>query len=111
MKIESQGHEYEADFLPEGPSYFYYPSEQWAYSSSGVFMYNDSSNYIASNDNVTAEDIYKTARLSPSSLKYYGRCLRKGKYHVRLHFAEIQYSDDMTFNSIGRRIFDVSIQV
>ena len=56
-------------------------------------------------------DIYRTARLSPTSLRYYGLCLRKGSYKVTLHFAEIGYSDDITFSSLGRRYFDVSIQV
>ncbi|KAK3428068.1 hypothetical protein EUGRSUZ_F04180 [Eucalyptus grandis] len=41
---------------------------------------------------------------------YYGLCMMKGNYKVRLHFAEIQYSNDKTFRSLGRRIFDVSIQ-
>ncbi|GKE86713.1 probable LRR receptor-like serine/threonine-protein kinase, partial [Tanacetum coccineum] len=36
--------------------------------------------------------------------------MRKGSYKVRLHFAEISYSGDMTFRSLGRRYFDVSIQ-
>nr|XP_017251198.1 PREDICTED: probable LRR receptor-like serine/threonine-protein kinase At1g53440 [Daucus carota subsp. sativus] len=104
------GHEYEEDLVPEGPSYFsYYSSEKWAYSSTGVFLNNDRGNFLAMNNNMS-EEIYKTARLAPSSLKYYGLCLRSGSYKVRLHFAEIQYSDDMTYNSIGRRIFDVSIQ-
>ncbi|KAL1821386.1 hypothetical protein ACET3Z_016255 [Daucus carota] len=108
-KVESGGREYEDDSVTEGPSYFN-PKDRWAYSSSGVFIYNDKSNYVATNTNVTGEVYYQTARLSPSSLKYYGLCLRKGSYKVRLHFAEIQFSDDATFSAIGRRIFDVSIQ-
>ena len=110
-KIEAGGKEYKEDLVTEGASYFYYPTDRWAYSSTGVFMYNDRSNYVASNTNVTGEKYYQTARLSPSSLKYYGLCLRKGAYKVRLHFAEIQFSNDATFNSIGKRIFDISIQV
>ncbi|XP_017252407.1 probable LRR receptor-like serine/threonine-protein kinase At1g53440 isoform X2 [Daucus carota subsp. sativus] len=109
-KIEAGGKEYKEDLVTEGASYFYYPTDRWAYSSTGVFMYNDRSNYVASNTNVTGEKYYQTARLSPSSLKYYGLCLRKGAYKVRLHFAEIQFSNDATFNSIGKRIFDISIQ-
>ncbi|CAI8600127.1 unnamed protein product [Vicia faba] len=34
----------------------------------------------------------------------------QGSYKVKLHFAEIMFSDDQTFKSLGRRIFDVSIQ-
>ncbi|CAI8593283.1 unnamed protein product [Vicia faba] len=33
-----------------------------------------------------------------------------GNYNVKLHFAEIMFSNDRTFSSLGRRIFDVSIQ-
>ncbi|KAK1404903.1 putative LRR receptor-like serine/threonine-protein kinase [Heracleum sosnowskyi] len=108
-KIKSGRIEYEDDLVRDGASYFY-PTEKWAYSSTGVFIYNDKSNFVASKANVTGEEYYQTARLSASSLKYYGLCLQKGSYKVRLHFAEIQFSDDATFSSIGRRIFDVSIQ-
>ncbi|KAL8131842.1 putative LRR receptor-like serine/threonine-protein kinase At1g53440 isoform X2 [Apium graveolens] len=109
-KVESEGREYEADLTPEGPSYFNPTPYRWASSSSGVHIYNDKSNFTAINSNVTGEEYFQTARLSPSSLKYYGLCLQKGSYKVRLHFAEIQFSDDATFHGIGRRIFDVSIQ-
>ncbi|KAF5478526.1 hypothetical protein F2P56_005077, partial [Juglans regia] len=34
----------------------------------------------------------------------------KGSYKVKLYFAEIMFSDDQTFSSLGRRIFNVSIQ-
>ncbi|KAK1402927.1 hypothetical protein POM88_002532 [Heracleum sosnowskyi] len=52
-KIEAGGKEYEEDFVTEGESYFF-PTDLWAYSSIGVFMYNDRSNLVASNTNVTA---------------------------------------------------------
>lgn len=51
------------------------------------------------------------ARLSPLSLTYYGFCLFNGKYTVKLYFAEIMFSDNQTFSSLGRRIFDIYIQV
>ncbi|KAI3769365.1 hypothetical protein L6452_00466 [Arctium lappa] len=104
-----KGNEYEEDSTDER-SYFYSTSEIWAYSTNGVFTANDHAPYIATTTNVTGGDIYRTARLSPTSLRYYGLCLRKGSYKVTLHFAEISYSDDMTFSSLGRRYFDVSIQ-
>ena len=111
-KTEWDRNEYEEDSVGQGPSYFsYYSSEKWAYSSTGLFLNNDKASFVALNNNMTGADIYKTARLSPSSLRYYGLCLRKGSYKVRLHFAEIQYFNDSTFSSSGRRIFDVSIQV
>ncbi|WOG98458.1 hypothetical protein DCAR_0417801 [Daucus carota subsp. sativus] len=108
-QIKSGGNEYVQDLVTEGASYFY-STDRWAYSSTGVFISNDKSNFVARKANVTGDEYYQTARLSPSSLKYYGLCLQKGSYKVRLHFAEIQFSDDETYGSIGRRIFDVSIQ-
>ncbi|KAL1821384.1 hypothetical protein ACET3Z_016253 [Daucus carota] len=108
-QIKSGGNEYVQDLVTEGASYFY-STDRWAYSSTGVFISNDKSNFVARKANVTGDEYYQTARLSPSSLKYYGLCLQKGSYKVRLHFAEIQFSNDETYGSIGRRIFDVSIQ-
>ncbi|KAL7087491.1 hypothetical protein ACP275_13G071000 [Erythranthe tilingii] len=50
------------------------------------------------------------ARLSPISLTYYGFRLINGNYTVNLHFAEIMFTDDKTYSSLGRRIFDVYVQ-
>ncbi|KAL0306604.1 UNVERIFIED_CONTAM: putative LRR receptor-like serine/threonine-protein kinase, partial [Sesamum radiatum] len=83
-----------------------------ASNSTGTYMGNDRGRFIAANYSSMISpvaEIYQTARLSPS-LKYYGLCLRKGSYRVRLHFAEIMYDDNSTFTSLGRRIFDVAIQ-
>jgi len=55
--------------------------------------------------------LYSTARISPLSLTYYGFCLANGNYTVKLHFAEIMFTDDNTYKSLGRRVFDVYIQV
>ncbi|KAI8558024.1 hypothetical protein RHMOL_Rhmol04G0056400 [Rhododendron molle] len=114
-KITAEGNDYEMDLTAGGPSYFYVsPQERWAYSSTGSFMDNPTANYLANNSfslNMTGyAEYYETARLAPNSLKYYGLCLLKGSYKVLLHFAEIMYSDDETYSSLGRRIFDVSIQ-
>ncbi|KAI3716214.1 hypothetical protein L6452_23395 [Arctium lappa] len=106
--LDFDGNEYEEDLTNE-QSYFF-PSDGWAYSSNGVYMGNDNAPFVTTTTNVTGGDVYRTARLSPTSLRYYGRCLRRGSYKVRLHFAEIMYSDDMTFSNLGRRFFDVSIQ-
>ena len=110
-----EGNEYEAD-LSTGrlSSSFFSFSEKWGFSSSGFFTGNEDANYIAENTfslNMTGAEFYQTARLAPNSLKYYGLCLREGSYKVRLHFAEIMYSDNQTFSSLGNRIFDVAIQV
>ncbi|KAK9996567.1 hypothetical protein SO802_021253 [Lithocarpus litseifolius] len=106
-----EGNEYEQDIIPDGRSQFSSISEEWGYSSTGIFVGEDDTPYLAQNTfslNVTG--IYETARVAPLSLRYYGLCLRKGSYKVKLHFAEIMFSNDQTFSSLGRRIFNVSIQ-
>lgn len=107
--------EYEGDILDLGTSEFYDPeSGKWAYSSTGDFVDNQNPKFITANTtalDITKPELYMTARLSPLSLKYYGLCLYKGNYTVNLHFAEIMFTDDETYSSNGRRLFDVSIQV
>ncbi|KAK4567565.1 hypothetical protein RGQ29_003365 [Quercus rubra] len=111
-KINFEGNEYEGDIIPDGRSQFVSSiSEEWGYSSTGVFMDKDDTPYRAQNTfSLNVTDIYKTARVAPLSLKYYGLCLQKGSYKVKLHFAEIMFSNDQNFSSLGRRIFNVSIQ-
>ncbi|KAG6572429.1 putative LRR receptor-like serine/threonine-protein kinase, partial [Cucurbita argyrosperma subsp. sororia] len=110
-----RGERYEAD--REGASMFY-TGHNWAFSSTGSFMDNDvdADNYIEtntsalSNVSVANSELYTKARNSPQSLTYYGLCLINGNYSVKLHFAEIVFINDSSFNSLGRRIFDVYIQ-
>ncbi|XP_048131374.1 probable LRR receptor-like serine/threonine-protein kinase At1g53430 [Rhodamnia argentea] len=113
-KTTFDGDQYEEDTSPNGKSIFSSSSsENWAYSSTGLYMGNDDAGYIADNPlsmNEDSAELYRTARVSPWSIRYYGLCMMKGPYKVRLHFAEIQYSDNETYSSLGRRIFDVSIQ-
>ncbi|KAI3753652.1 hypothetical protein L2E82_25711 [Cichorium intybus] len=104
-----EGNDYEQDLTSE-QSYFHSVFQRWAYSTQGIFMGAGSAKFIGSNPNVTNGEIYKTARFAPSSLRYYGLCLKKGSYKVRLHFAEISYTNDTTYRSLGRRYFDISIQ-
>lgn len=99
-----------------GPSNFFL-GNKWAFSSTGNFLDNnqESDNYIASNVSRLSmfnSELYSRARLSPLSLTYYGLCLLNGNYKVKLHFAEIMFTDDSTgnYSSLGRRIFDVYIQ-
>ncbi|XP_064947956.1 probable LRR receptor-like serine/threonine-protein kinase At1g53430 isoform X1 [Musa acuminata AAA Group] len=106
------GNEFEADTNPLGPAQYDY-TEKWAYSSTGDFADTRDQKYIAKNAsllNMTNSELYMTARLSPLSLKYYGLCLQEGNYEVKLHFAEIMFTDDQNYSSLGQRIFDVSIQ-
>lgn len=116
--ILENGTKYEDDLEARGASMFY-SRQNWAFSSTGNFMDNDidADNYIETNVtalyNVTSpvSELYRTARVSPVSLTYYGLCLLNGNYTVKLHFAEIVFTNDSSFNSLGRRIFDVYLQV
>ncbi|KAH1218297.1 putative LRR receptor-like serine/threonine-protein kinase [Glycine max] len=111
-KIE--GNEYEADLNLRGISnYFSSNGGKWAYSSTGVFLGNDKADYVATNQfylNISGPDYFKTARMAPLYLNYYGLCMLNGNYKVKLHFAEIAFSDDQSYSSLGKRVFDVSIQ-
>ena len=105
---------YEKDDDKESSKFFIATSDKWAYSSTGVFLGRQDNDLVAkttSSLNSKNEEIYQTARLAPISLKYYGFCSRKGPYNVRLYFAEIMFSNDQKFNSLGKRLFDVAIQV
>ncbi|KAG4386139.1 hypothetical protein GLYMA_12G231800v4 [Glycine max] len=109
-----EGNEYEADLSPFGISN-YVPgnSGKWAYSSTGVYLGNDKADYIATNQfslDINGPDYYHTARIAPLYLNYYGLCMLNGNYKVKLHFAEIAFSDDHSYSNLGKRVFDVSIQ-
>ncbi|KAI3892863.1 hypothetical protein MKW92_027290 [Papaver armeniacum] len=106
---------YEDDQDPAGASKFYQSSSNWAFSSTGDFMDNgDGDSYTISSANsslsTTDSELYMTARISPLSLTYYGFCLINGNYTVKLHFAEIIFSNDESYNSLGKRVFNVYIQ-
>ncbi|MFS8021506.1 putative Malectin domain-containing protein [Helianthus anomalus] len=108
---------YEADTEKIGAS-SYYNDENWAFSSTGSFLYGvpipDA--YILSNtsnlDNISTVDteLYTRARTTAISLTYYGLCLMNGNYIVKLHFAEIVFTQDNSFTSLGKRVFDVYVQ-
>ncbi|CAK8534960.1 unnamed protein product [Lathyrus sativus] len=113
--IEFEDKEYEADEHLRGISNFVPSADgKWAYSSTGVFLGNEKADYVARNVfslNINdSSGYYQTARIAPISLNYFGFCMMKGNYNVKLHFAEIMFSNDTAFSSLGRRIFDVSIQ-
>ncbi|XP_031120723.1 probable LRR receptor-like serine/threonine-protein kinase At1g07650 [Ipomoea triloba] len=109
------GTTYDTDKDSTGYARFVSNKENWVTSNSGYFWDRtlNLSDYTATNTSVIKEkdsEIYQTARLSPLSLTYYGRCLANGNYNVKLHFAEIVLRDNRSFRSLGRRIFDVYIQ-
>ncbi|GAB2236161.1 hypothetical protein Droror1_Dr00027900 [Drosera rotundifolia] len=112
-RISYDGNDYLADTSTGSPSYFSSTGNQWALSSTGTFMYNSNAAFTALNTynlSISGPEYFQTARVSASSLKYYGLCLRKGTYTVQLYFAEIMYSNDKTYASLGNRIFDIYIQ-
>nr|XP_027126994.1 probable leucine-rich repeat receptor-like serine/threonine-protein kinase At3g14840 isoform X1 [Coffea arabica] len=106
---------YDDDTQPGGPSKLYQSGTNWAFSSTGHFA-DDNHNldsYIKSSDSGILGNemqLYSDARLSPLSLTYYGFCLVNGNYTVKLHFAEIMFTDDRTYSSLGRRVFDIYMQ-
>ncbi|XWS27389.1 hypothetical protein CRYUN_Cryun26dG0111000 [Craigia yunnanensis] len=106
---------YEDDTDGAGPSRFFQSRSNWAFSSTGHFLDDDrpTDTYTwtnASKLSMNDSQLYTNARLSPISLTYYGFCLGNGNYSVNLHFAEIMFTNDKTYNSLGRRIFDIYLQ-
>ncbi|CAI9088849.1 OLC1v1023293C1 [Oldenlandia corymbosa var. corymbosa] len=110
----NNGTSYDEDIQSGGPSNFIRGKSNWGISSTGNFPDNDlpSDTYLWNSTIISGNniDLYRTARLSPLSLTYYGYCLANGKYTVNLHFAEIIFSGDRTYVSLGRRFFDIYIQ-
>ncbi|CAD6225231.1 unnamed protein product [Miscanthus lutarioriparius] len=111
------GVKYEADTTPKGASLLYIsPGSNWAFSSTGNFMDDNitDDSYIATSTSkldMPYSELYTKARLSPLSLTYYGLCMFSGSYTVKLHFAEIVFTNDSTFCSLGKRRFNVFIQL
>ncbi|KAK3198573.1 hypothetical protein Dsin_021988 [Dipteronia sinensis] len=106
---------FEDDTADARPSNFFLSRSNWASSTTGHFLDDDrpSKTYIWTNPSrllMNDSQLYMQARLSPISLTYYGFCMGNGNYSVNLHFAEIMFTDDKTYNSFGRRIFDVYVQ-
>uniref|UniRef100_A0A0E0L0A2 non-specific serine/threonine protein kinase n=1 Tax=Oryza punctata TaxID=4537 RepID=A0A0E0L0A2_ORYPU len=61
-------------------------------------------------NNAVNSKLFETARMSPSSLRYYGLGLENGNYTVMLQFAEFAFPDTQTWLSLGRRVFDIYVQ-
>ncbi|XP_045801006.1 probable leucine-rich repeat receptor-like serine/threonine-protein kinase At3g14840 isoform X1 [Trifolium pratense] len=99
-----------------GPARFHHsPKGNWAFSTTGIFMEsNQFREYyrpqIITKLTMVDAELYMNARGSPISLTYYGFCLANGSYTVKLHFAEIMFTDDQTYGSLGRRVFDIYLQ-
>ncbi|KAI4323206.1 hypothetical protein L6164_022831 [Bauhinia variegata] len=111
----SNGVVYEMDNDTLGPAtYFVSDTERWAVSNVGFFTRSTNPQYRSSVSNqftATADSaLFQTARLSASSLRYYGLGLENGNYNITLQFAETAILDTDTWKSLGRRVFDIYIQ-
>ncbi|KAI3710106.1 hypothetical protein L2E82_39880 [Cichorium intybus] len=97
-----------------GAAKLYDSGNNWGFSSTGDFMddnvYQNTKYVVPLLVNTSLPPLYTTARLSPLTLTYFSYCLENGEYAVNLHFAEIIFTNDSTYRSLGRRIFDIYIQ-
>ncbi|XP_031744751.1 probable LRR receptor-like serine/threonine-protein kinase At1g56140 isoform X2 [Cucumis sativus] len=111
----SSGVLFERENMALGPAtYFVTESQRWAVSNTGYFTGTSNPNYTASTmsqfSNTLESELFQTQRISASSLRYYGLGLENGNYTVNLHFAEIAFPNSNTWQSLGRRLFDIYIQ-
>ncbi|KAG6591769.1 putative leucine-rich repeat receptor-like serine/threonine-protein kinase, partial [Cucurbita argyrosperma subsp. sororia] len=106
---------FDADTNTGKSSLFSQGGENWGFSNTGNFMDDDrtTDDFIALNSSalsISNPELYMSARISPISLTYYAYCMGNGNYTVSLHFAEIMFTDDKSYRSLGRRLFDVYVQ-
>ncbi|KAF7140610.1 hypothetical protein RHSIM_Rhsim06G0236300 [Rhododendron simsii] len=106
---------YERDNETLGPAtYNVTGTNRWAVSNVGRFGENNNAQYSSFTPsqftNVLDSKLFQTARISPGSLRYYGLGLENGNYTVTLQFAEIVIPSPPTWQSLGRRVFDIYIQ-
>ena len=116
MTINGKTYIGDGTFGPGGAATLYQSDDNWGFSSTGDFRddndeLNVQSRYTETVQSSDLSELYTTARLSPHSLTYYQYCLENGNYNVTLHFAEIQFSNNASYGSLGRRMFDIYIQV
>ena len=105
---------YERDNEILGPAtYYVVNTNRWAVSNVGYFSGTNNPPYYSSSQitNTLDSDLFQTARLSASSLRYYGLGLENGNYTVNFQFAENAFDNAKTWLSLGRRVFDIYIQV
>ncbi|XVF87260.1 hypothetical protein PTKIN_Ptkin18bG0104700 [Pterospermum kingtungense] len=112
--VKISGNIYEGDAAGGGGAAedYFIVDKYWGFCSTGDFMDdNDIQNTHTENlQSQKISELYRTARISPLSLTYYRYCPTNGSYTVSLHFADIQFTDDSTYNSLGKRIFDIYVQ-
>jgi hypothetical protein len=106
----------DGDVTGGAAKYYIDDENHWGFSSTGDFMDDgdfQNTRYSRSllSSSMPLPEIYTTARAAPISLTYFQYCLENGKYTVHLHFAEIQFTNDKTYRSLGKRLFDIYVQV
>lgn len=96
-------------------SYYVTKAQTWGVSNVGRFMDSSNSYYTIYSSrpfqNTQDSELFQTARISPSSLRYYGLGLENGNYTVTLQFADFDFEDSLSWKSLGRRVFDIYLQV
>ena len=112
----SDGTLYEADDANlTAASWFITEPQKWAVSTVGWFANSPNATYVEySLSQFTGtfdSELFQSNRISPSSIRYYGLGLQNGNYTVKLQFAETAFPDTPVWQSNGRRIFDIFIQV
>ncbi|CAF2101399.1 probable leucine-rich repeat receptor-like serine/threonine-protein kinase At3g14840 isoform X1 [Brassica rapa] len=113
-ELTINGTKYDAD-TSDRPI-FYDSRNGWVSSNTGKFLDDERSpNEVTlwantSELSIADPSLYTHARLSAISLTYYAFCLGQGNYTVNLHFAEIVFTGNQTFSSLGRRFFDIYVQ-
>jgi hypothetical protein len=115
----AEGIMYEAeDSSSFGAASFYVTdTKKWAVSNVGSFDERKNPSYVESTPEqiigTNTPELYQTSRISPGSLRYYGLGLDNGLYNVSLFFAETGFDaqSSETKKSLGRRVFDIYIQV
>ncbi|KAK1439659.1 hypothetical protein QVD17_05479 [Tagetes erecta] len=112
--LSMENYSYDSDLDSGGASRFFLNANQWGFSNTGHFLDDGNrDSYIVKNTSrllMNNSELYMSARAAALSLTYYGFCLVKESYNVSLHFAEISFTDDDTYSSLGRRVFDIYIQ-
>ncbi|RLM61209.1 putative LRR receptor-like serine/threonine-protein kinase [Panicum miliaceum] len=106
---------YEIDPTNTGAASYYVTDQtRWGVSNVGKFNEVPNGSYMIYSSqqfqNALDSELFQTARMSPSSLRYYGIGLENGNYTVELQFAEFAYPESPTWQSIGRRVFDIYVQ-
>ena len=91
-------------------SYYVSRANNWAVSSVGRYLKGTNVEYRRFTQKIS-NALFQSIRLSPVSLRYYGLGLENGNYTVNLQFADIDFPDSATWQSVGRRVFDIYMQV